>query len=87
MRLGPIWCTAHENARIRALATAATLARTHRELQGSGADRAGAPDSGRRLTLYDGIALSRSPSSDPAAATTTIGRYRGCLRAAHDHEP
>ena len=28
LRLGPIWCTAHENARIRALAgVAATLAR------------------------------------------------------------
>jgi DNA-binding transcriptional LysR family regulator len=47
MKLGPIWCTAHENARIRALAaTAATLARTSRERQGSGADRAGAPGTG-----------------------------------------
>ena len=47
MKLGPIWCTAHENARIRALAaTAATLARTSREPQGSGADRAGAPETG-----------------------------------------
>ena len=47
LRLGPIWCTAHENARIRALAaTAATLARTYRELEGSGADRAGAPETG-----------------------------------------
>jgi DNA-binding transcriptional LysR family regulator len=47
MRLGPIWCTAHENARIRALAAiAATLTRTYRELEGSGADRAGAPETG-----------------------------------------
>jgi len=47
LRLGPIWCTAHENARIRALAaTAATLARTSREPQGSGADRAGTPETG-----------------------------------------
>ena len=30
MRLGPIWCTAHENARIRALATTAATRRQTR---------------------------------------------------------
>jgi LysR substrate binding domain len=47
MRLGPIWCTAHENARIRALAgIAAALARTSRKPQDSGAGQAGAPETG-----------------------------------------
>jgi DNA-binding transcriptional LysR family regulator len=43
LRLGPIWCAAHENARIRALADiAAALPRTSREPQDPRADRAGA---------------------------------------------
>jgi DNA-binding transcriptional LysR family regulator len=47
MRLGPIWCTAHENARIRALASvAATLARTSRKPQDPGVGQAGAPETG-----------------------------------------
>jgi DNA-binding transcriptional LysR family regulator len=45
LRLGPIWCTAHENARIRAFAdTAATLGRGQGEPRGSGPDRAGAQE-------------------------------------------
>ena len=47
MRLGPIWCTAHENARIRALAgIAASLPRTAREPQDPAAVPAGAPETG-----------------------------------------
>lgn len=47
LQLGPIWCTAHENARIRALASvAATLARTSREPQDPRVGMAGAPETG-----------------------------------------
>ncbi len=49
LRLGPIWCTAHENARIRALAEVATTLRPiAREPGAPGSGQTGTPETGGR---------------------------------------